>query len=123
VTLPWVGPGAREGETRTVRLVAYGARGGVLKRGDYNRAKWRPALGAAGLTPDGKRTGIHMLRHAYASYLIAEGLPITAVAGRMRHSLKETVETYGHRVEGERIDNEIASVFRDGMTTDAAAQG
>lgn len=115
VTLPWVADGAKEGETRTVALICVGRRNAALRRDEYNRAFWIPALAKAGVTPAGKATGHHVLRHCYASYLLAEGKPITVVQARLRHStLEETVRTYAHLVpdaESERTTNAIASLF------------
>ena len=123
VTLPWLAPDARPGETRTVRLLCTGRRGAPLRRDEYNRRVWVPALRAAGVEPAGKATGHHMLRHCYASYLLAEGKPITVVQARLRHrTLEETVRTYAHLVpdaESERMKDAIASLFRP-CCTDAA---
>lgn len=111
LTLPWVADDAKEGETRTVRLLTVGRRGCPLRRWEFNRSFWHNALAAAGIERDNRRTGIHRLRHCYASYLIAEGKPLTVVAARLRDHLREVVETYGHLVEGEQIDGAIASLF------------
>lgn len=115
VTLPWVADDAKPGETRTVRLLAVGRRGAAFRRDEYNASYWKPALAAAGVTPAGKATGHHMLRHCYASYLLAEGLPITLVQARLRHAtLDETVRTYAHLVPdlgSECLKDAIVSLF------------
>lgn len=52
----------------------------------------------AGL-PDGFR--VHDLRHFFASYLFAEGLPLTDVSRRMRHAHPGiTARIYGHPMDG-----------------------
>ncbi len=112
VTLPWVGKGAKPGEERTVQLLSTGPRGRPLRRETFN-GHWVKALVAAGVTPAGKKTGIHILRHAFASYLLAEGKPITVVQARLRHKrLAETYETYAHVTFEEQLEGAIASVFR-----------
>jgi len=55
---------------------------------------WRPAARAAGL-PAG--TGMHSLRHYYASLLIRYGESVKTVQARLGHaSASETLDTYSH---------------------------
>jgi integrase len=55
---------------------------------------WRPVAKAAGL-PAG--TGLHMLRHYYASLLIRHGESVKTVQARLGHaSAVETLDTYSH---------------------------
>ncbi|WP_235560623.1 tyrosine-type recombinase/integrase [Microbacterium sp. Leaf179] len=57
---------------------------------------WRPAAKAAGLTA-ATGTGMHALRHYYASLLIRYGESVKTVQGRLGHkSATETLDTYGH---------------------------
>ena len=57
---------------------------------------WRPAAKAAGLT-EATGTGMHALRHYYASLLIRYGESVKTVQGRLGHkSATETLDTYGH---------------------------
>lgn len=57
---------------------------------------WRPAAKAAELTP-ATGTGMHALRHYYASLLIRYGESVKTVQGRLGHkSATETLDTYGH---------------------------
>lgn len=57
---------------------------------------WRPAAKAAGLTAE-TGTGMHALRHYYASLLIRYGESVKTVQGRLGHkSATETLDTYGH---------------------------
>ena len=55
---------------------------------------WRPAARAAGLPP---RSGLHALRHYYASLLIRHGESVKTVQARLGHaSAVETLDTYAH---------------------------
>lgn len=57
---------------------------------------WRPAAAAAGLT-DATGTGMHALRHYYASLLIRYGESVKTVQDRLGHkSATETLDTYSH---------------------------
>lgn len=57
---------------------------------------WRPAAKAAELT-EATGTGMHALRHYYASLLIRYGESVKTVQGRLGHkSATETLDTYGH---------------------------
>ncbi len=57
-------------------------------------AVWVPAARAVGLP---SRTGLHVLRHLYASLLIRHGESIKTVQARMGHgSAAITLDTYGH---------------------------
>lgn len=54
----------------------------------------QPAARAAGLPP---RTGLHCLRHFYASLLIRSGCSVKVVQARLGHATaKETLDTYAH---------------------------
>jgi integrase len=55
---------------------------------------WRPAARSAGL-PEG--TGLHLLRHFYASLLIRYGESVKTVQARLGHATAaETLDTYSH---------------------------
>jgi site-specific recombinase XerD len=55
---------------------------------------WRPAARAAGI-PAG--TGLHALRHYYASLLIRHGESVKVVQARLGYaSASETLDTYSH---------------------------
>jgi len=55
---------------------------------------WRPAARAAGLSAG---TGVHSLRHYYASLLIRYGESVKTVQARLGHaSASETLDTYSH---------------------------
>jgi integrase len=59
---------------------------------------WRPALKTAGLAED--RAKFHSLRHFCASTLLAEGAPVTAVAGHLGDTVETLTRVYVHLVAG-----------------------
>jgi integrase len=68
--------------------------GSLWRRSHFNSTVWKPTLEAAGLPGD---LGFHVLRHTYASHLIAAGLHPRVIQARMGHaSIVETMDTYGH---------------------------
>lgn len=74
-------------------LLFTGDRGEPLNRRAVSAA-WLPAARAANL-PD--RTGMHCLRHFYASLLIRAGCSVKVVQARLGHATaKETLDTYAH---------------------------
>lgn len=110
--------------TKTVRLLVTtqytnGAHGGALNRDTFNERQWKPALRDAGLIPaaevewmeptNGKQRwrketwkmprefGFHVLRHTFASVVLAEGETITKLASWLGHSDPSfTLRTYVH---------------------------
>jgi integrase len=57
---------------------------------------WRPAAKAAGLS-EATGTGMHALRHYYASLLIWFGESVKTVQARLGHATAaETLDTYSH---------------------------
>lgn len=120
VTLPWLDDnviqGRREPKMVTVRLLTTTSRGNAMWRGQVTD-QWRRTLQHCGIEPAGKRTGLHMLRHAYATYLIYAGVPLLEVQRRMRHrSMQEVTTTYAHVLQQVQtdgpVDDQIAEVFR-----------
>lgn len=68
--------------------------GSALRRPRFSAQVWRPAVRAAG-APEG--TGMHDLRHYYASLLIRHGESVKTVQARLGHaSASETLDTYSH---------------------------
>ena len=57
-----------------------------MRREYFYVQAWKPALVAAGLTADA--FVFHGLRHFCASSMLAEGVPITAVAGHLGDTLE-----------------------------------
>ena len=67
--------------------------GGPITRSAFGFL-WRPAARKAGLP---KGTGLHALRHYYASLLIRHGESVKTVQARLGHaSAAETLDTYSH---------------------------
>lgn len=95
-------------------------RGGVIQSSPFHSSAWGPAVHAfAGdtrgprdpksrrdtwqETGSGKRPRVHDLRHSFASWAIAAGLPLTAIQRHMGHqSIKTTSDTYGHIAQADR---------------------
>ena len=67
-----------------------------INRTHFNRYVWRPALKKAGVD-EGKRNGMHALRHFYASVLIDAGESVRAVADFLGHADPGfTLRVYAH---------------------------
>lgn len=80
-------------------------------------AVWRDVLTTVGITPS-RTTGLHQMRHAYASLLIDGGASMKQVQTYMGHeSIKTTADIYGHLFE--RSNDRARSVI-DAAFTDAA---
>jgi len=63
-----------------------------LRRTDFRRAQWKPAVAAAGLDPDLR---FHDLRHSCAGLLIAQGPHPKEIQARLGHaSITRTLNTY-----------------------------
>jgi integrase len=73
--------------------------GGLLWDGSFYERGWRPALAAAGLAG---RFKFHALRHYCASTLLAEGAPITAVAGHLGDVVPTVMKVYAHWLRDDR---------------------
>jgi integrase len=69
-----------------------GARGGHLDLHNFRERHWKPALRAADL--EYRRP--YDLRHTYATFSIAAGVSLFALARRMGTSLEMIDKTYGH---------------------------
>ena len=70
------------------------ARGEVLRRHNFSRRVWHPAVKEAGLPEDLR---VHDLRHTHAAHLISGNYPLTAVQRRLGHaSIRITSDVYGH---------------------------
>jgi integrase len=83
----------RRVQRRTVQLVFALDGDQPLTRSRWSTI-WTPAARAAGLPP---RTGLHVLRHLYASLLIRHGESVKTVQNRLGHSSAAvTLDTYSH---------------------------
>jgi integrase len=101
-----------------------GGRGALMRRDAFYKSAWRPALAGAGLAPD--RFVFHSLRHFAASSMLAEGAPITAVAGHLGDTVETIERTYAAaNPVGPEGDNrpaglDIAGADRDSGSPPAA---
>ncbi|MDG4753446.1 tyrosine-type recombinase/integrase [Micromonospora sp. WMMD718] len=66
-------------------LIFTTTRRGAIKRATFDGKSWRPAVEAAGIVPT-RATGMHALRHFYASALLDAGESIKALASYLGHS-------------------------------------
>jgi integrase len=73
-------------------LLFPGARGAHLNLHEWRRDEWTPAVKAAGL----EHRPPYALRHTYASFSIAAGVSLFALARRMGTSVQQIDKTYGH---------------------------
>lgn len=94
ITLPWENP--RGGELVTVRLAFTTPRRGAINRSTFDEKSWRPAVLKAGIAPT-RATGMHALRHFYASALLDAGENIKALAEYLGHTDPAfTLRVYTH---------------------------
>jgi integrase len=92
-------------------FVFTGPEGGLLRRSNFRRRAWKPALVRAGLDPELR---FHDLRHACAALLIAQGAHPKEIQARLGHStITTTLNTYGHLwpTLGSQLDDKIEAVF------------
>lgn len=93
-------------------LVFVGAEGGLLRRNNFRRRFWKPALAAARLN-EGLR--FHDLRHTCASILIAQGAHPKEIQTRLGHSsITTTMDRYGHLFPGlgAQLDESLDRAYR-----------
>jgi integrase len=72
----------------------------MLRRDQFYASAWRLALRIAGLAED--RFKFHSLRHFCASTLLAEGAPVTAVAGHLGDTVETLTREYVHWLRDDR---------------------
>jgi integrase len=85
--------------------------GSLLRRSNFRRRIWQPALRDAELP---KSATFHDLRHACASWLIHAGANPLEVAQKLRHTkVTTTLSVYGHLFEGTdaRLDGLLEEAF------------
>ena len=116
VTLPWHEPDnpRRHGRMVTAELVFTNRARRVLHRNGFNANTWRPAIAAAGLSDD-RVNGCHMMRHLYASSLIARGVDVRTVAGYLGHSDGGALvlKTYSHLMPD--ADEKVRKALEDAL--------
>ncbi len=87
--------------------------GAMLRRGNFRRHAFKPALKDAGLDPD---TRFHDLRHTAAALMIEQGAHPKEIQARLGHaSIKTTLETYGHLMPtlGGHLDDALDRAHQD----------
>ncbi|GAA0417328.1 hypothetical protein Aca07nite_07720 [Actinoplanes capillaceus] len=83
MTLPWENPASNE--RVTVRLAFTTTRKSAINKNTFNAKSWHVALRSAGVTPS-RSTGMHALRHFYASSLLDAGESIKALSEYLGHA-------------------------------------
>ena len=104
-------------------LIFHSPDGGFVRRSTFSGTIWKPVQKAAGLESG---SGLHTLRHYYASRLIRFGESVKTVQKRLGHSsAKETLDTYGHLWPDadERTREAVAGMFDDSVATDVRQTG
>jgi integrase len=94
-------------------FVFVGRDGGLLRRNNFRRRHWKPAVLEAELR---KRLRFHDLRHTCASILIAQGAHPKEIQARLGHaSIMTTMDQYGHLFPslGAQLDGNLERVFNE----------
>lgn len=120
VTLPWR---AVDGAPVTACLICHRDHGRPINRNDFNRGARRPALDAADV-PLGRASGMHALRHFYASVLLDTGESIKALSEYLgHHDPGFTLRTYTHLMPSseKRTREAVNRAFADGPDPDRTA--
>jgi integrase len=71
-----------------------------MRRDEFYASAWQPALVGAGL--DAHRYVFHALRHFAASSMLAQGVPVTAVAGHLGDTVETVSRVYAHWLRDDR---------------------
>jgi len=101
-------------------LVFTNTKGHAIRRDNFNESAWHRALRACGITPAGKSTGIHQLRHHVASMLLSQGLSIAEFAEVLGDTVQEVSETYAHAMPD--FGKRLRSINTDRAARIAAAR-
>ena len=78
-----------------------GARDGYLNLRNFRNRQWKPAVRSMGL----ESQTVYSMRHSYASWSIAAGESLFALARFMGTSAKMIDQTYGHLAEDAEAQN------------------
>lgn len=95
----------------------------MMRRDQFYASAWWPALAGAGLERD--RFKFHSLRHFCASMLLAEGAPLSAVAGHLGDTVETVSRTYVHWLRDDRdvpaavLERVLAPAAEDHLRTRA----
>lgn len=92
VTLPWVKP---DGKPVTRRLVFTNSRGGPIIRQGFNLT-WQRAWRKAGVPDRGRKNGMHVTRHTFATELLSNGVSLAKVAAYLGDTKEMVLATYAH---------------------------
>ena len=97
------------GSGATDDLVFPAPEGGYLRRANFRRRLWAPAVERAGISP---APTFHHLRHTAVALAIAQGAHPKAIQSRMGHaSITTTLNLYGHLFPS--LDVELAERLDD----------
>ena len=121
VTLPWK---RRDGSPVTARLLLTSREHRAGNGNHVQQNVWREACRRAGFEPT-NRDGFHVLRHTYASVLLAAGESIVTVSERLGHSDPAfTLKVYAHMMPNSEPQTRNAiDDFLLGRPTGAVARG
>jgi integrase len=111
---------AHLGDRQPVGL-AFGTKTGTsLRRSNFRRQAWAPAVERSGL-PAGLR--FHDLRHGYATWLVSDGVPINVVSRLMGHEqISTTLNRYTHDAR-DHADLRVRAVFAGLAADDLLTSG
>lgn len=101
-------------------LVFPDSRGGPLRRSNFARRTFKPAVRAS----VGEPCRVHDLRHTHAAWLIANGEHPKTIQSRLGHaSIKATLDRYGHLMPGldEAAAGRLAGPVKHSGSTQADA--
>lgn len=104
----------RYGVTHSDQLIFTDDTGAPIRRTRFSKEIWRPTVTVCSTVP--AETGVHDLRHYYASLLIRHGESVKTVQRRLGHATAvETLDTYSHLWpdSDERTREAIDSVLGD----------
>jgi integrase len=93
-------------------------RGCYLNLHNWRRDEWTPALRAAGL----EHRSPYAMRHTFASFAIAAGIPTFEIARMMGTSIAQIEKTYGHLLPDALERGRAALEAFDAASTAAATQ-
>jgi integrase len=91
--------------------------GGPLRRTNWRRRAWLPAVRAS----IGEPMRFHDLRHSHAAQLIAAGEHPKVIQARLGHtSIRTTLDAYGHLFDGldEQAADRIDAMYRNATVSD-----
>ena len=94
-------------------FVFTGSKGAMLRRSNFRKRYWKPAVNRAELDPELR---FHDLRHSCASILISSGAHPKEIQARLGHaSITTTLDRYGHLLPslGSQLDESLEVVFRE----------